>query len=34
MEVDKPTIVLEKYDEEIDGLKKKSFKLGPHYNKH
>lgn len=28
MEVDKPTVVLEKYDEEIDGLKKKSFKLG------
>lgn len=28
MDVDKPSVVLGKYDEEIDGLKKKSFKLG------
>lgn len=28
MEVDKPSVVLGKYDEEIEGLKKKSFKLG------
>ncbi|VVC37246.1 SNU66/SART1 family [Cinara cedri] len=33
MDVDKPTIVLEKYDEEIEGLKKKSFKLGVDENK-
>lgn len=28
MDIDKPSIVLGKYDEEIEGLKKKSFKLG------
>lgn len=28
MDVDKPSVVLGKYDEEIEGLKKKSFKLG------
>lgn len=30
MDVDKPTVVLGKYDEEIEGMKKKSFKLGIH----
>jgi len=28
MSVDKPTVVLGKYDDEIEGIKKKSFKLG------
>lgn len=28
MDVDKPSVVLGKYDEEIEGMKKKSFKLG------
>lgn len=28
MDVDKQSVVLGKYDEEIEGLKKKSFKLG------
>jgi len=28
MDVDKPSVVLEKYDDEIEGIKKKSFKLG------
>ncbi|KAL4149294.1 hypothetical protein QTP88_003273 [Uroleucon formosanum] len=28
MDIDSPSVVLGKYDEEIDGLKKKSFKLG------
>ncbi|XP_050535297.1 U4/U6.U5 tri-snRNP-associated protein 1 [Daktulosphaira vitifoliae] len=28
MDVDKPSLVLSKYDEEIDGIQKKSFKLG------
>lgn len=28
MDIDKPSVVLGKYDEEIEGLKKKSFKLG------
>jgi len=26
--VDKPSVVLGKYDDEIEGMKKKSFKLG------
>lgn len=30
MDIDKPSVVLGKYDEEIEGLKKKSFKLGIH----
>lgn len=32
MDVDKPSVVLGKYDEEIEGLKKKSFKLGINFN--
>ncbi|XP_025412305.1 U4/U6.U5 tri-snRNP-associated protein 1 [Sipha flava] len=28
MDIDKPSVILGKYDEEIEGLKKKSFKLG------
>jgi hypothetical protein len=28
MDIDNPSVVLGKYDEEIEGLKKKSFKLG------
>lgn len=28
MDIDSPSVVLGKYDEEIEGLKKKSFKLG------
>lgn len=28
MDVDKPSVVLGKYDEEIEGMKKQSFKLG------
>jgi len=28
MDVDKPSVVLGKYDDEIEGMKKKSFKLG------